>query len=668
MSNLPVPVWRQRLDSAREVRKRVTDKTQKYVNAYLGRFDDGWTVDDISMNWCRRVIDAALTNLWFRSPTVEIPPVKGLDHKIAHASGTMINQVIEEAKVEGKFRSAIFNGLLFGCGWVRFGYHTQFPTEDQIEKLNTDPFAENDALALEGQIREPQEGEDHARHITVHQALLENPEIIKAIISKWGLAAPIKLAAHIEKHRQLKEKEERRGRADWRYEPKQVWCESVDPREVVIDPNATCLEDAQWIAFRLVKPVADVKRDPALSNTRELVGGDVAEFMDAGAADASHAAVAKRMGDGGGNQVASQDPEDERVELWDIWDRKTQQRFIVCDQHDKYLYAGESPYEGVPGFFPCVQIVFSHPPAASLEEEAERAYGESQIAKFYAEQIQLNALSNVSLELTKSTMPRYVAAPGVDETFIKNLEAGVPGGIAKLSNNYKGDPRTAVVPVQLVGNTADLLNQTATLRDVIQFKSGFSEIQLQGISSAKTATASQVQATSASAVIDSMLSTITTAFVHAAKIVRSMIVQFYTQDRVVELTGEDGVEYLTIPYSVLVASTWGSTILVKVGSQSPSYDAMKMQSAMLIYNLMAQNPFVKIRELTKWVLGTAGLTRSPEFIFSDAEVAQMEQQKALMAQQEAGAPVDANAARASMNEMAGNGGPQPDVEKPPLIS
>lgn len=671
MPNDSVQVWKQRVDAARAVHQRWLDRNRRYRNAYVGHFDD-WYEDEISPNWVRRVIDSAVTNLWYHAPTVEIPPVKGLDAKWVNAASTMINQVIEESKAEEKYRRAVFHGLLYGCGWVKFGYHGTFPSEQTLERLNTDPFAENDAIVLEGRMQEAREGEDHKRHIDVHQALFDSAEALQNLIAQHGLGAPLRLAAHIQQHRRLQEKENRRGRIDWRYEPKQIWCESVDPREVLIDPNATCLEDARWIAFRLVKPVGDVKRDPALKHTAGLVGSDVQEFQGDDKSRRMESLVDRAISGGRGQTTEEQDPEDSKIELWQIFDRKTGRELIVTDQSEEFLLDRESIFNDVPGLFPCVQILFQSSPAATEEEEPERAYGESIVAKFWAEQVQLNSLAQVSLDITKASAPRYVAAPGVDETFLKNLEAGVPMGVCKLTQNYKGDPRYALTQVPLLGNTNDLMMQIRNYQEMIQFKSGFSEIQLQGVSTAKTATASQVQATSAGAVLDAMLSTIQASFVEGCKIIRALIIQFYDEPRVIELTGEDGRSYVTLPHSQLVGATWGQKIVVRTGSQSPSYDAMKINLVMTVYNLLAKNPYLKLRDFTKWALGFIGLTRSPEFIYSDSEVQAMLQQQALLQAAEGGqegsGAVDPNTARATMNAAEGNGGPQPPQNNPPQVS
>ena len=41
----------------------------------------------------------------------------------------------------------------------------------------------------------------------------------------------------------------------------QAFVERISPFDMMVDPEATCLEDAKWIAQRIVRPLADVKKD-----------------------------------------------------------------------------------------------------------------------------------------------------------------------------------------------------------------------------------------------------------------------------------------------------------------------------------------------------------------------------------------------------------------------
>ena len=41
----------------------------------------------------------------------------------------------------------------------------------------------------------------------------------------------------------------------------QAFVERISPFDMMVDPEATCLEDARWICQRIVRPLAEVKKD-----------------------------------------------------------------------------------------------------------------------------------------------------------------------------------------------------------------------------------------------------------------------------------------------------------------------------------------------------------------------------------------------------------------------
>ena len=55
----------------------------------------------------------------------------------------------------------------------------------------------------------------------------------------------------------------------------QAFVERVSPFDILIDPEATCLEDAKWIAQRIVRPLAEVKKDKRFkSSARRTLTAD----------------------------------------------------------------------------------------------------------------------------------------------------------------------------------------------------------------------------------------------------------------------------------------------------------------------------------------------------------------------------------------------------------
>ena len=55
----------------------------------------------------------------------------------------------------------------------------------------------------------------------------------------------------------------------------QAFIERISPFDMFVDPEATCLEDAKWVAQRIVRPLKDVRKDPRFKrNVRRDVQAD----------------------------------------------------------------------------------------------------------------------------------------------------------------------------------------------------------------------------------------------------------------------------------------------------------------------------------------------------------------------------------------------------------
>ncbi len=652
-------IWAARLNAAKKVHKEWLNKQSRYCDAYNNIWPSEYQFSEaISSNWTRRIIDTQTNYLWGRVPKVDIQPTKSDDYKVADCASTLINQVIHEAKVGKAFGKAVFNGLLYGSGWVKFGYHATNLDKSELEKLKVNINDLIDNLAIHGVLPPVKEGQDHEVYAHAIDAILQNIPQMKELLSKHGMQLAIKMLAFVQDHKRMHERDERKGRIDWRYQPQQIWCEAVDPREVVIDADSIDLDDAEFIAFRLVKSVSDLQNDKSLKNTDHLEGGLISKFQNPRDIQGESQTIFKRpiIGD-------VDDPNSEMVEIWEIWDRRTSSRLVLCEQIEDFLYDDESPFEDLPGFFPCIQIRFIDRPADYSVAEAIRAYGESQAVKWWPEQLQLNILLRTSLEITKHSVPRYVAAPGCDEDFLNSVEAGMPGAINRSTNPSLPIDKV-FYPIPFIGNTPDILRQIQKLEDLIQFKSGWSEVQLLGASSARTATASQIAANSSGTIVGALLNNIEQQYIHAAKIIRDLIRAFYSKQKVVELMGEEGMELVSVSGSELMGSVWGQKINIEQGS-SPQEDNMELQRAILIANIISKYPWTNQRELSKWLLSKADEGRQPNLIYSDNQWQQMQMQAQMQQMQGQGGagPIDVNQANAQMAQMRASG--EPTLIQPP---
>jgi len=649
-------LWLSRISSAKAALERHIEKTDPYVRAYSGYFPTSLpgafrkceTDDNRVYPFTRMVI----SNLLFRNPRILVPSRRPSDLSNAHIAAAVINRVIEESNVEPSFREAMQDAVLRGSGWLKTGYHTEsapLPGEDVVvNSADEDVHKENENLLM-GMAVEAQEDENHDKHIAAHQALM-TPEILAGVMQQFGEQGMLQIVAHIEQHRRFKKDVQKKGRLDWRVEPEQVWCRYVDPRDLILGP-ATRYEDVRWIAHRIVKPLRDVQADPAYENTSDLKAGAFAPHQFADRArtkgDDLNDIQQALLGSGKGNRTSrGSDPDEELVELFEVWDRRTETVLVVSPGSDKFLRKGPSPYAALPGFFPFVRIAFQTKPGHGMDPEAEaqRPYGYSLVEAWWQDQLDLNHCHSILKAIALHSLPQYIADSSVPSSAITKLTRGEPFTVVKLSAQtpeaVQKDPRLAISPLQFASASVDLHARVAALQQSIQFKSGFSEVQMGAAPTPRTsATGYSIMSASATASLEKMLDEVEGSFQHLAKIVRALVRQFFTTERVVHLTGPEGEEWV----SYLGTDLYGDEVRVETKSSFAQNEMLKKHEALQLYNLLVQNPFAKQLELLTYVLREHGIPTPANFIASPEEIAQ---QQALLSKQEGG-PQDVQQAQSS---------------------
>jgi hypothetical protein len=653
------PLWLKKLEEAKGVTARWVKKSDPYVAAYDSRFPaslSGENVDQIDNNFVYSVTRAYVSNLFFRNPTIRVPERCPEDMKDAHVASAVINAVIEETDMETSFGEAMTDAVLRGSGYLKFGFDSDSPPslDEQIVVNSTDEdiHRENEKLLM-GLDVEVHEDEDHDKHIASHQLLVRTPAILAALMERYGEAAAMQIVKHVEDHRKAKEQKAKDVRLNWRVQPQQVWVRHIDPRDILMDPLASCWEDVRWIAFRSVRPLWQIQQDPHYRNKMKLAGGGTTPHQDFDGTQSNgkpsmaqeiQAALIGRGRDSKGKDTTDEpiDPDDVQVELYEIWDRLTERVFVVCDQTNEFLRNEPSPFKDIPNFFPVVKITFATKRGTGGESEQERPLGYSLVEPWHTEQLALNALESLRLTIAKSNIPKYVADPSVPDTAIDRITNGDVGTVIKLdaatSVEIQKDPRLAFTQVQMGATSMDIHQAIQNVKDMISFKSGLGAIQLGQNSREKTATGIQVQVASQSAILDKMLDVIENAFKHGAKIIRALVRQFFETERVVALTGPNGQTWETY----LGRNLYGGAIEVDTRTSAAANNQVKSFQALQAYNLLAANPTVKLRELTDWTLRSLGVPTPSIFLKTDEELA-AEAQAVMAAQaQAAGQPAGAS--------------------------
>jgi hypothetical protein len=213
---------------------------------------------------------------------------------------------------------------------------------------------------------------------------------------------------------------EEMARRRWSYhdyiKPDSPWFLRIRPQDILV-PWGFCDEhEAPWVAFRVIRPLDDVKHDPVYHGTRNLQPN---VKPDVGAA----AVISPNLFGNVGTRA-------EFVELFEIWDKRDGTIRVLSMDHDRWLRNEEHNMEisGVP----CVVLRFN--------PDGEDFWGVSDVEQIHKQQVELN--ENRTHEIVTKRLANVkgiVDTNVVPEEELTKLEQGRPGAFIRSS----GSPQAA---------------------------------------------------------------------------------------------------------------------------------------------------------------------------------------------------------------------------------
>lgn len=630
-----VQVWRSRLEEAKKQQGEVIAETNDYANAYNGRFPtwiEGRHVDNISHNYVYKVCQLAQAAFMYRDPTIQLPPSSKTEYQTHSLVEQVLNRIFRETGALCESRLVLRDALIRGAGYMKLGYHADYsPSEEDMEIDSPEAVNQNIELLIQGKGEEIviKPDEDHALHIQLMQsAIIDNPPVLMDMLQRLGVRGLMEVVSQIEARKDILERQGRKGKAEYRVPPNTIWAQYQDFRDVLIDPMCTRFEDARWVAFRKVYVLNNLKKIDVYKYTKKLEAEDAPphnpgeEGINTGTSQITPDILAKQILGMNKSKKPSQsanqkDDENFRVEVYEIWDKATSQVLVISNQEDRFLRRDVTPFKNLPGFFPLARLSFIDRMGTDVESEPKRVYGYSWVAPWWEQQVELCKFVTVRLEIAKHNVPRYIGAAGVSQSFLQKLMRGEVGAFTQLTEVEGGgqiDASKAVAAVQTQGVPQSIDTTIMMLQDQISFISGFSEIQLAGQSTARTATAAAIQQQQATAFGDMMLQSIEKFFSQMAKIMRAMARQFYTPDRVIVMEGDAGAKFWQ---EYLDEDLYGDALDVVPGSTKPATDNMKQVRWSELYKLSQLDPIINRQWVLEQLLKSMGISNT-EVAFNTA--------------------------------------------------
>ncbi len=367
--------------------------------------------------------------------------------------------------------------------------------------------------------------------------------------------------------------------------PNMPWISRVRPGNIVFPAYLEDTSHARWIAEKQYRSAEDLRDDPRLENTKDLVGG-----------------VSNRT-----SFAAIGDEREDLVEYYEVHDRKTGMVFVVTPHGStKDIRDGRILFHGpdmmqLLGRFPYFPIVFN--------EDDEVAWGipDSKILEPY--QLEINENRTQIMWHRRMTIIKILVEQGAmsEAEATKMISSDVSPIIFT-----KKSPKRSVELMQASTIPAELFATMEQTMGDVRETVGFGRNQMGEFNSQTsdtTATEAAIVERAANIRVDErrdlMADTLTDIIEH----MHSVIFSQWKQEQVIDLVGPGGIP-VWVKFSGDLLRSGRYNIAVDPDSNLPESRELREARAIQLYGILKTNPILDPIKLTQFLLHEV---RGPQF-------------------------------------------------------
>ena len=368
----------------------------------------------------------------------------------------------------------------------------------------------------------------------------------------------------------------------------QAFVERVSPFDMFVDPEATCIEDAKWIAQRIVRPVSEVKKDKRLkASARRKVQAD---------------SGIKSRWDNDDERDRYSDLVD-RVTLYEYYDLENGTISICSATGDEYLLEPTPmPYS------------FGHPFVMLRNYD---------VPDIFYPMSDLEAIESLQEELNKTRTQMVNHRKRYARKYLYHERSFGPEGREALESDEDGrfvpvidenrNLGEVVVPLAQVPLAPEMYNHSNIIEQDINTVSGVSEYargQMPEIR--RTATEASIIADAGNARAADKLAMIELNIGAVARHILQLMQQYMTRPQMVRITGKNNEDFFVAYSREDIIGEYD--FKVEGGSTQPLNETARRQQAISLMNAVAPLVGVVIdpTELAKHVLSYGFGVKDPE--------------------------------------------------------
>jgi len=479
--------------------------------------------DMITVNLAFSTINVIAPSVSVNHPKIVVIPNSQENEDRSAFVEAVVNHLWRHHDFRKPFRRAVKDFLIFGHSWVKVGWK----------------FLEQERSLGEGE-----------RDEMLEEALMEADAFAaEDPILAGGLPTDEEMAANIPQTTMMVVED-------------QPFVERISPFDIFVDPEATCLEDAKWIAQRIVRPLEEAQADKRYkASVRKNLSADSLLYP-------MYAVTSRQQ------QEEYLDTE-ERCVVYEYYDILENTLSVLPQSGDQFLID------------PIVMPYAYGQPFVMM-----RNYD---VPDFFYPMGDLEALESLQLELDKTRSQMMNARKRYARKYLYHERSFGPEGREALESDQDGrlvpvvDENKplieTVVPMPQTPLSPEIYNMSEIVEGDINTVSGVSEYargQMPEIR--RTATEASIIADAGNARAADKLATVELAIAQIGRRVIQLMQQFMTGEQMAQVADKGGSLFVPYGRDDIVGEYDFS---VEAGSTQPMNDTIRKQQAVSLLNAMA---------------------------------------------------------------------------------
>jgi hypothetical protein len=235
--------------------------------------------------------------------------------------------------------------------------------------------------------------------------------------------------------------------------------EYVSPYDIFFPANARRLEESRWVAQRIVLPMDEIKANPALSNTDDLISDGMVDIQER----------FTERGDGSPAEARIY----ETATIYEFYDMRTRTLTVTQLGAEKPLFEGAIPYS------------HRYPPYVHMRNFSDggnEVWSFGDLENIASLQEKLNETFTEQVDNMRRSGNKYITIRGLfDSESRDRLESDEPDVVVEMEPLNGLNPRDAISVLPRAPLPADLYNAQGKFEDAMRQVLGINDFQAGGV-------------------------------------------------------------------------------------------------------------------------------------------------------------------------------------------